>query len=524
MAERSNKEDGLSRREFMVAAGTAAVVGGAAAASGTSALADTSANEICRMDAATLAGKIRTKQLSPTEVTEAVLARMDKVNPVIGAFCTPALDVARAQAKAVEADIMAGKSVGPLAGVPVGIKDLVYTKGIKTTFGSIIYKDYVPTEDDVVVERLKAAGAIILGKTNVPEFGYSGASFNLIFPSTKNPWNIEHTAGGSSAGSGAAVATGLGPMAIGSDGGGSVRIPASINGLFGFKGSMGRVPMYPGTRDETAPGASGWEGLEHIGPLTRTVADGALMMSVIASGPDDRDRRSVPNNINWTGAVNGDIRGLRVAWTPDWGYAQVDPEVREVCAKAAKVFADQLGCKLEQASPWKDDYAREFFTTVMTEVDLKGMRELLAKYGDHMQPHLVHVIQNTMTDVQITDAIMARKKCANQAWRFFRTYDLLLTPTIACTPFKQGILGPETVDGKKTADPFQWISFTYQFNWTGQPAATVPAGFTKDGLPIGIQIVGRHLDDATVLRAAAAYEAAAPWKDKWPPMLAQMGL
>jgi aspartyl-tRNA(Asn)/glutamyl-tRNA(Gln) amidotransferase subunit A len=322
MTEKSGREDGVSRREFMVAAGTAAMVSGAFAGTETLALAATSANEICRMDAVTLAEKIRTKQLSPTEVTEAVLARMDKVNPVIGAFCTPAPDVARDQAKAVEADIMAGKSVGPLAGVPIGIKDLVYTKGIKTTSGSIVYKDYVPTEDDVVVERLKAAGAVIIGKTNVPEFGYSGASYNLIFPPTNNPWNTERTAGGSSAGSGAAVAAGIGPMAIGSDGGGSVRIPASINGLFGLKGSMGRVPLYPGTKDQTAPGASGWESLEHIGPLTRTVADGALMMSVVASGPDDRDRRTIPNNIKWADAVTGDIKGLRVAWTPDWGYAR----------------------------------------------------------------------------------------------------------------------------------------------------------------------------------------------------------
>ena len=160
---------------------------------------------------------------------------------------------------------------------------------------------------------------------------------------------------------------------------------------------------------------------------------------------------------------------------------------------------------------------------MLAETDLKGMRELVAKYGDRMQPHLVDAIKGTMTDEQITDAVVARKKAANQSWRFFRTYDLLLTPTIACVPFGPNIQGPEQIEGKK-ADPFQWITFTYQFNMTGQPAATVPAGFTKDGLPIGLQIVGRHLDDALVLRAAAAYEAAAPWKDKWPPMLAQMGL
>src|SRR6516164_666122 len=348
MTEKCNAGHEVSRREFMVAAGAAAAVGGAIGTTATPAAAAVAANEISRMDAVTLADKIRTKQLSPTEVTEAVLARMEKLNPVLGAFCTPSPDVARAQAKAIEADIMAGKSVGLLAGVPVGIKDLVYTKGIKTTSGLIPLQNFIPTEDDVVVERLKAAGAVIIGKTNVPELGYSGASYNMIFPPTNNPWNTERTAGGSSAGSGAAVAAGIGPMAIGSDGGGSIRIPGSINGLFDLKGSMGRVPLYPGTKDETAPGASGWESIEHIGPLTRTVADGALMMSVIASGPDERDRRTVPNNINWMEAMKGEIRGLRVAFTPDWGYAQVDDEVREVCTGAAKVFAQQLGCEVEQ--------------------------------------------------------------------------------------------------------------------------------------------------------------------------------
>jgi aspartyl-tRNA(Asn)/glutamyl-tRNA(Gln) amidotransferase subunit A len=520
MTATSGAENEVSRREFMV--GTSdAVVGGGALASAPARAA--TGNEICRMDAVSLAEKIRTKELSPTEVTEAVLARMDKLNPVLGAFCTPTPQVAREQAKAVEAEIMAGSEVGPLAGVPVGIKDLVYTKGIKTTSGSIIYKDFVPIEDDVVVERLKAAGAIIIGKTNVPELGYSAASYNLIFPPTRNPWDTDRTAGGSSSGSGAAVAAGIGPMAIGSDGGGSIRIPASINGLFGLKGSMGRVPLYPGTKDETAPGASGWEAIEHIGPLTRTVADGALMMSVIAAGPDDRDRRTIPNDVKWMEAVKGDIRGLRVAWTPDWGYAQVDPEVREICAGAAKVFADHLGCKVEEASPWKEDYFGTFFTIMLTETDLRGMRDLVGKHAEHMMPHLVEAILAPMTDVQITDAIVGRKKIANQSWRFMRTYDLLLTPTIAVSPFKQGIQGPETIEGE-TAGPFEWVAFTYQFNMTGQPAATVPAGFTKDGLPVGLQIVGRHLDDATVLRAAAAYEAAAPWKDKWPPLLQQMGL
>ena len=236
------------------------------------------------MDAVSLAKNIRNKTLSPVEVVEAVLDRMDQLEPTLHAFCTPTPELARETARHIEQSIMAGNEVGPLAGVPVGIKDLVCTAGIRTTSGSIAYKDFVPEEDDVVVERLKNAGAVILGKTNVPEFGYSGTGHNPIFETTRNPWNTGLTPGGSSAGSGAAVAAGMGPFAIGSDGGGSIRIPAAHSGVYGIKASMGRVPLYPGSRDERYPGVSGWEGLEHIGPLSRTVADSALMLSVIV-GP-----------------------------------------------------------------------------------------------------------------------------------------------------------------------------------------------------------------------------------------------
>ena len=243
------------------------------------------ANEICRMDAVNLARRIRAKELSPTEVIEAVLTRMEALEPHLHAFCTTTPDLARREAKRVEQAILTGEDVGPLAGVPVGIKDLVCTAGIRTVSGSFAYQNFVPDEDDVVVERLKEADAIIIGKTNVPEFGYSAVGHNPVFETTRNPWNVERTSGGSSAGSGAAVAAGMGPFAIGSDGGGSIRIPAAHCGLFGMKASMGRVPLYPGTKDERYPGVSSWESLEHIGPLSRTVADGALMLSVIGSGP-----------------------------------------------------------------------------------------------------------------------------------------------------------------------------------------------------------------------------------------------
>lgn len=483
-----------------------------------------SANEICRMDAVSLARRIRSKELSPTEVVEAVLARMDRLEPVLHAFCTPTPDLARREAKRVEKAILAGDPVGPLAGVPVGIKDLVCTAGVRTVSGSFAYETFVPDEDDIVVERLKEADAIIIGKTNVPEFGYSAVGHNPVFPTTCNPWNVERTPGGSSAGSGAAVASGMGPFAIGSDGGGSVRIPSAHCGLFGMKASMGRVPLYPGTKDERYPGVSSWESLEHIGPMSRTVADGALMLSVIGSGPDPRDRHTLPGpEFDWMACLEGEVKGLRIAYSPDWGYAAVDPEVRRVVGDAVRVFERELGCSVEEAHPGFDDPYPAFWGVVAAESDLRGLRAIVARHGHHMTPHLIDFIMRPWTAEDLTDALMTRKAVTNKMWRFMKSYDLLLTPTLAVPPFPLHVQGPEKIDGQ-IVPPFKWLAFTFPFNLTGQPAATVPAGFTGDGLPIGLQIVGRHLDDPLVLRAAAAFEAARPWRGAWPPLLQSMGL
>jgi aspartyl-tRNA(Asn)/glutamyl-tRNA(Gln) amidotransferase subunit A len=482
-----------------------------------------SQNEIGRMDAVTLAAKVRKRELSATEVTEAVLARMGKLEPHIHAFCTPTPDLARKTAAEVDRRIKAGDDPGPLAGVPVGIKDLVCTEGVVTASGSFAYKDFVPDEDDIVVERLKHAGAVIIGKTNVPEFGYSGVGHNPVFETTRNPWNLDLTPGGSSAGSGAAVASGLGPFAIGSDGGGSVRIPSAHCGLYGVKASMGRVALYPGTKDERYPGVSSWESLEHIGPLSRTVADSALMLSVI-SGPDSRDRYSLPKaGFDWMEVIKGGIKGLKVAYSADWGYAPVDPEVRRVVGEAVKVFERDLGCTVEEANPGFEDPYGAFWAIVAMETDLKGMREMVAKHGHHMTPHLVDFIMRPWTAEDFTNALMTRKAVVNKMWRFMRKYDLLLTPTLAVPPFAVHIQGPEKIEGQ-IVHPFRWLNFTFPFNFTGQPAASVPAGFTKDGLPVGLQIIGRHLDDPTVLRAAAAFESAKPWRDAWPPLLDKLGL
>ena len=481
------------------------------------------ANDICRMDAVTLVGEIRTRRLSPVEVVEAVLARMEVLEPVLHAFCTPTPDLARETAKVLERALMAGEDAGPLAGVPVCIKDLVCTKGIPTVSGSVAYQDFIPEEDDVVVERLRNAGAVILGKTNVSEFGYAGVGHNPVFETTRNPWKIALTPGGSSAGTGAAVASGVGPFGIGSDGGGSVRIPAAHCGVFGMKASMGRVPLYPCSRDERYPGVSSWEGLEHIGPLSRTVADSALMLSVIA-GPDDRDRHTLPApDFDWVDCLKGDLKGLRVAYSPDWGYAAVDAQVRRIVSEAVAVFERDLGCVVEEAHPGWDDPYDAFRGLVALETDLQGMRELVDKYPGRMSPSLVDFLRRPWTAEELTSAVITRKAVVNKMWKFMRNYDLLLTPTLACPPFPVNTLGPDTIEGR-IVDPSRWTPFTFPMNMTGQPAASVPAGWTEDGLPVGLQIIGRHLDDPMVLRASAAFEAARPWKDQWPPMLEELGL
>src|SRR5213594_4393539 len=273
----------------------------------------------------------------------AVLDRSEKLNPRLNAFVTVTGAAARREAKAAERAL--GKRsarLGPLHGVPFSVKDLVNTKGVRTTFGTPFYRDNVPAEDAPMVERLKAAGGIMLGKTNTPTMGWIGATHNLLFGVTRNPWNLERTPGGSSGGASAAAAAGLGPLHIGTDGGGSIRIPASFAGIFGFKASWGRIPAYP---------ASGTWNLSHIGPMTRTVADAALMLAV-SSGPDERDPYSLPaQRIEWSKMLRGSVKGLRVGYTDNLsGDDPVDPEVRTICAQAAKAFRE-LGCRVEDVKP-----------------------------------------------------------------------------------------------------------------------------------------------------------------------------
>ncbi|MFD3559656.1 amidase [Streptomyces sp. NPDC058686] len=473
-------------------------------------------NELCSLPATELAARIRKLDVSPVEAVDAVLDRMADLDTTLHAFCTPVPDQARERARDIAERLARGEDPGPLAGVPLGVKDLITTRGIRTTSGSVAYEHFVPDEDDIVVERVLAAGAVVLGKTNATEFGYSAVGHNPVFPATRNPWNTALTPGGSSAGSAAAVAAGLGPAALGSDGGGSVRVPAAHCGLVGFKAAMGRVPVWPGCRDERYPGVSGWESLEHIGPLTRTVADAALMMSVLA-GPDPRDRHSIPcGDVDWTmKPEEGDLSGLRVAYSADLGYLAVDPEVRRVVGEAVAVLEKDLGCRVDAVDPGWDDPAEAFAALIAAETDLTGMRRLVDRHGERMSPHLVAMMQRPWTAEEFTDANMVRKSVVNRTARLMSTYDLLVTPTAAVPPFAIGIQGPERIDGRAVAD-MAWTGFTFPANLTGQPAVSVPAGWTRDGLPVGLHIVGRHLADAQVLHAAAAFERAAPWAHRRP--------
>ena len=454
------------------------------------------------LPATELAALIRRKKVSPVEVVDAVLDRVARINPRLNAFVTLTEEPARRDAKAAERAV--GKrsaKLGPLHGVPFSVKDLVITRGVRTTFGTPLYRDNVPAEDAPMVERLKAAGGIMLGKTNTPTFGWIGATHNLVFGITRNPWNLERTPGGSSGGASAAAAAGLGPLHVGTDGGGSIRIPASCAGVFGHKPSYGRIPTYP---------VSGAWSLSHIGPLTRTVADAALVMTVCA-GPDERDQYSLPGPaVDYVKALRGSVKGLRVAYADDLGFADaVDPEVRAVCAKAARTFRE-LGCKLDEVKPaWPSP--RECWG----EIFCGGIATRLAPYVDRrteIEPGLHRIIETTLKNgpTKYVQAWFDRLAWWSHPRTLFETYDLLLTPTIACPPFGVGLDNPTEIAGKPV-EAYAWIPFTYPFNMTGQPAASVPCGFTKDGLPIGLQIVGRRFDDVTVLRACAAFERARPW-------------
>ena len=466
--------------------------------------------QICRMSVTEMVDAVKAKRLSPVEIMDAILRRIEQLNPKVNAYCTLVADSARRQAKEAEAKVMRKEKLGPLHGIPISIKDLIFTKGIRTTGGSKIYENFIPQQDAIVVERLKAAGAIIIGKTNTPEFGWTAAiTDNPLFGATRNPWNLELTAGASSGGAAASVALGMGPLAIGSDGGGSIRIPSSFCGVFGFKPSFGRVPEHGSF--------PGWETLVHTGPITRTVEDAALAMEVIA-GRDDRDRFSLPDTgLRYLPFLSGDLKGVRIAWSKDLGYATVDPQVLELTEAAVKTFTT-LGSTVEAVSPQVGSPENAFLTMVSARL-ATVLQDKMEEWKEQIDPTLVRFIERSKdkSAIEYIQACFEQLEYWNGIRPFFEKYDLLLTPTVAVPPFELGSFGPREIAGSRVSI-LGWMAFTFPFNLTGQPAASVPCGWTDDGLPIGLQIVGRRFDDVTVLRAAAAFEQTSPWADKLPPL------
>ncbi len=482
--------------------------------------------ELCFMPATELAARIRAREVSPVEAVEAVLGRIDELNPRLNAYCLVLHERARERARAAEAAVSRGEPLGPLHGVPISVKDNLLMAGQPFTYGSRLLRDNVATEDSPVVERIEAAGAIVVGRTNTPEFAWRGSTDNRLFGETRNPWDLGRTAGGSSGGAGAAVAAGLGPLALGTDGAGSIRIPSSFCGLVGLKPSFGRVPFYP------SPGAA--ELIAHLGPMTRTVADAALLLDVI-TGPDERDRFSLPapeerfadvaggssrlrpSTEQVRCAGSGRTEGMwRVAWSPDLGHIPVDPEVLELAEPAARAFAD-FGCEVEAPDLDLPDPAPILQVIYAgNQAGAHGQRppEQLAE----MDPGLVELIEEgrRLSIVDYGQAMVARAAYWDTMRRVFERYDLLVTPTISVPPFELGIVGPTVVNGR----PVNHLGWTlcYPFNLTGQPAVTVPCGFTAAGRPVGLQIVGRRFADADVLQAAAAFEQARPWADRRPPL------
>jgi len=382
--------------------------------------------ELCYMPATELGATIKAKQVSPVEVVEAVLARMERLNPQLNAYCTITAESARVAAKEAEAAIMRGEAVGTLHGIPVSIKDLITTKGVRTTYGSKLYEHFIPEEDAPVVQRLKRAGAIILGKTNTPEFGHKGVTDNPVFGLSRNPWSLDHTPGGSSGGGAAAVAAGMGPLAVGTDGGGSIRIPCSCCGIYGLKATLGRVAA--------APTFGGLDTLSHTGPMTRTVRDAALMLNAIV-GPDPRDLSSLPaDGTDYLANLERGIKGLRVAWTPDWGYAAVDPEVKQITGAWAQRFVD-LGCHVEEAHPgFSDpDEAYGILSSATTAARLGDkLPEWRERFDRSLVPQLDYGMRWSATD--FVKAAHVRRTLSDAFVKFFLLYDLLLTPTLAAPP------------------------------------------------------------------------------------------
>ena len=457
--------------------------------------------EICFTPARTLARLIRARKLSATEVVRAFIAQIERVNPQVNAIVTFLPEEALKQAKAFDRK----KPDGVLGGLPIAIKDVIATKGVRTTWGSLVYKDHVPAEDHILAERLKAAGAILIGKTNTPEFGAGSQTFNEVFGATRNPYDLSRTCGGSSGGAAVATACGMLPFADGGDFAASLRNPGSFCNVIGFRPSTGRVPAYP----HPYP----WSNLSELGPMARTVSDAAFLLSVMA-GPDPR----APTSISEPGAVflkplKRSFRKTRIAWSRDLGGLPVDPQVTAVIEKNRSVFSE-LGCVIEQAEP---DFsgATEAFEALRGLTYQHRVGALIKDHRDKLKDTILWNYEEgrKLGAPDIARAEAQRTALYHRMRRFLEKYEFFVCPTNQLPPFSVDEPYPKEIAGTKMHNYLDWMKSCYYITITTHPAISVPAGFTGDGLPVGIQIVGRYRDDFGVLQLAHAFEQATEvWK------------
>ena len=458
------------------------------------------------MTALELKGLLAERSISPVELVEDTLSRQDALEPQINAFVNRTPEQALAAAREAERAIAAGEG-GAIAGLPVSVKDLVPVAGVPWTFGSRPFADNVVDFDAPSVERIRQAGGCIIGKSTTSEFGCKAVCDSPLSGITRNPWDLMKTSGGSSGGAGASVAAGLTPFALGTDGGGSVRIPSALCGLFGIKAQFGRVPIFPVSAAPT---------LAHVGSIARTVRDAALLLGVMA-GHDRRDAFGVAEPTpDFLAACDAGVEGLRIAWSPTLGYAQPEPEVAALCEAAAKRF-EALGCTVELvedalgADP-VELWMAEFYGGIGTK-----LKDLMAERPDELDPAVVATLSAGLdrSMVEYFTQVFARYDFREQMRQLFERYDLLLSPTLPCAAFD---VGHDTPPGLEARNIVSWVYYTYPFNLTGQPAASIPAGFTASGLPVGLQMVAGINREVDILRAAAAFEEAAPWADRRPPL------
>jgi amidase len=466
------------------------------------------ASSVCFMSAVEMARMIRTKKLSAREALAAHLTQIERVNPKVNAIVTLVAEMAAAAAAKADEKQARGETLGPLHGLPVAHKDLLDTNGIRTTFGSPLYKDNIPTEDDIVVERMAGAGAITIGKTNTPEFGSGSQTFNTVFGATRNPYDLTKTCGGSSGGAAVALACGLVPVASGSDTGGSLRNPAAFCNVVGFRPSPGRVP--------NPKAALAWSTLSTSGCLGRSVADLAFALSTIA-GPDSRAPLSIDESgERFARPLGRSFKGVRVAWFKDLGGVPFDPRVRAVVDAKRETF-ESLGCIVEQAEP---DFAR-------AEVAFRVLRawNTANSYGERFRAH-PEAFKDTLTreiqeGLQLTGTEVARAETAHgQMWRrfqaFLEKYEYFVLPTTQLPPFGIDTPYPTEIAGVRFESYIDWMKSCWYISATGNPAASVPAGFTQEGLPVGVQIVGRAKEDFSVLQLAHAFEEATGFGQRHP--------